>query len=442
MNATGSPPHGPAAVDSAILGPLERSPKSRWWIAFGAGLALALAMIAGIAVLFTVGIGVWGVNTTVVWGYAIADYVWWIAIGSGGTLISSILVLTRQEWRRSVNRLAEAMTLFAVAIAGLYPILHLGRPQYFYWLAPYPNTMGLWPQWRSALVWDFWAILSYLLFSIMFLYVGLLPDFATLRDRAPGRARQVAYGVLAMGWRGSARQWRAHQTLHRMLAAIAVPLVVSVHSIVGLDFAASLMPGWRESIFPPYFVFGALYSGFAMVLLLALLVRRWLGVEDMITQRHLSAMAKIVLASCLLMTLSYANEWFMAWYSGDAADRGVVAFLFTGTYAPLYWAQLTLNCIAPQALWAPAVRRSPLALGLIAAGVLVGMWLERVLIIWGTLSHDTMPTVWRAFHPTVWDWALLLGPVGFFACLYLAFLRFAPALSLYEMRAQAAEARR
>jgi molybdopterin-containing oxidoreductase family membrane subunit len=423
------------ALTDAIAAPvLSGQAGRRWWLAFAAGLLLVLVTAAGIVYLVAAGIGVWGVNSTVVWGYAIASYVWWIAIGSGGTLISSILVLTRQDWRRSINRFAEAMTVFAVAIAGLYPILHLGRPQYFYWLAPYPNTMGLWPQWRSALVWDFWAILCYLLFSLLFLFVGLLPDLATLRDGAASRGARLAYGLLALGWRGSARQWQAHQILHRTLAAIAVPLVVSVHSIVGLDFAASLMPGWQESIFPPYFVLGALFSGFAMVVLLSLLVRWGMGLRDLITPLHFEAMAKVILMGSVLMTLCYATEWFMAWYGGGAAERSLVAFLFTGAYAPLYWIQLTCNCLLPQALWFAPLRRSPWALGLVAVAILAGMWLERILIIWGTLSHDTMPTMWRLFQPTISDWALLVGPFGLFACLYLAFLRLLPAVSMHDMR--------
>ncbi|HEY1982681.1 MAG TPA: NrfD/PsrC family molybdoenzyme membrane anchor subunit, partial [Xanthobacteraceae bacterium] len=281
------------AVNAAVAAPLlERGLWTwrAWWIGAAVSFALTCAFLLAVFMVLTHGIGIWGVNTTVVWGFAIADYVWWIGIGNAGTLISSMLLLTRQRWRASINRFAEAMTLFAAAIAGLFPILHLGRPIYFYWLAPYPNTMGLWPQWRSALVWDFWAILSYILFSFIFWYVGLIPDLATLRDRARTRGRQLFYGALALGWCGSARHWHHYRRFYFAMAALAVPLVTSVHSIVGLDFAASLMPGWQETIFPPYFVVGAMFSGFAMVVVLAACIRRGLGLEGLITKSHFDGM--------------------------------------------------------------------------------------------------------------------------------------------------------
>jgi Ni/Fe-hydrogenase subunit HybB-like protein len=426
-------------ITDMIAGPVFSPAGKRWWIAFLLTLPFVLWTLVALIWLLTQGIGAWGVNTTIVWGFAIANYVWWIAIGSGGTLISSILVLTRQNWRTSVNRFAESMTLFAVAISGIFPIIHLGRPAYFYWMAPYPNTMSIWPQWRSALVWDFWAILSYLIFSIVFLYVGLLPDLATMRDRATRRSAQVLYGVFALGWRGSARHWRLYKMLHVTLAAIAVPLVTSVHSIVGLDFAASLMPGWQESIFPPYFVIGALFSGFAMVLLLTALVRWGLQLEAIITLGHFDAMAKIILTGSILMTYSYATEWFLAWYGGEHADRSLIAFMFTGHYAPLYWALLFCNCLLPQALWFPAVRRNVPALFAIVLLILVGMWLERILIIWNTLSHDYMPTLWRVFRTTFWDWSFLFGPLGVFAFCFLLFIRLVPAVSIYETRRLAYE---
>lgn len=424
-----------AEVTATVVDPLlMHRPGKRWWIALGVSF-LFFALTAGaILYLFVGGIGIYGINTTVVWGYAIANYVWWVAIGSGGTLISSILVLTRQEWRSSINRFAETMTVLAVAISGVFPILHLGRPQYFYWLAPYPNTMALWPQWRSALVWDFWAIFSYLLFSILFLYVGLLPDLATMRDRATRRASQVFYGFLAFGWRGSARHWRLQRTLHVTLAAMAAPLVVSVHSIVGLDFAASLMPGWQESIYPPYFVVGAIFSGFAMVLLVTVVMRWALHLEAMITLDHFDAMAKIILASSLVMTYSYASEWFMAWYGGEAADRALVVYMFTGDYAPVYWAQLLCNALIPQALWLRRVRRSVPAVAAIAAVILIGMWIERILIVWNTLSHGHAVPMWRVFQPTLWDWIFLVGPLGLFVFLYLILMRIVPAVSMYEVR--------
>lgn len=443
--ATGpaNPAHPWIAADHATYGQvtaliadpvLVRPAGRRWWIAFAGSGVFVLATFIAIGVLFTEGIGVWGVNSTVVWGYAIASYVWWIAIGSGGTLISSMLLITRQRWRASVNRFAETMTIFAVSIAGLYPILHLGRPQYFYWLAPYPNTMLLWPQWRSALVWDFWAILSYLLFSLLFLYIGLLPDLATMRDRATTAGGRMIYGAFALGWRGSAHHWRCYETFQFTLAALAVPLVVSVHSIVGLDFAASLMPGWQETIFPPYFVVGALFSGFASVAILTAVVRWGIQLEAVVTVHHFDAMAKVLLLASIVMTSSYATEWFMAWYAGDAADRSLLSYLFTGNYAPLYWMQLLFNCLLPQAFWFPSVRRSVLFVVLISIGINLGMWLERILIIWNTLSHGYAISLWRLFYPTLWDWTLLFGPVGLFVFLFLCFIRVLPAVPMNDLR--------
>jgi Ni/Fe-hydrogenase subunit HybB-like protein len=424
-----------ASITATIADPvLERGAGLSWWLAAAASGLTTLIMVGAIWWLFVDGIGALGNNTTVVWGVPIANYVWWIGIGNAGTLISALLLLTRQKWRASINRFAEAMTLFAVSIAGLFPILHLGRPEYFYWLAPYPNTMTVWPQWRSALVWDFWAIISYLLFSIIFFYTGLLPDLAALRDRSKSRRAALIYGAFALGWRGSARQWRVHEALYSTMAALAVPLVCSVHSIVGLDFAASLMPGWAETIFPPYFVVGAMFSGFAMVVLIAAAMRWGFGFQNMVTVRHFEAMAMIILASSLIMTLSYATEWFSGWYSGDEAERGEVAFAFTGAYAPLYWAQLFCNCLAPQILWWQRMRRSLWALILVSLAILVGMWLERILIIWITLSHNYLPSMRRLFLPTVEDALLLFAPFGFFAMLFLIFVRLLPAISMHEVR--------
>jgi Ni/Fe-hydrogenase subunit HybB-like protein len=421
-------------ITQAVADPVREPVGKAWWIGVLVSLPFVLWFLVAVGWLFHKGIGIWGVNSTVVWGVAIANYVWWIGIGNAGTLISSMLLLTRQQWRASINRFAEAMTLFAVAIAGLMPIMHLGRPLYAYWLAPYPNTMALWPQWRSALVWDFWAIISYLLFSIMFFYIALIPDLATMRDRTRTRGGQLIYGALALGWRGSARHWRRLNTLHMTMAALGVPLVVSVHSIVGLDFAASLMPGWQESIFPPYFVVGAMYSGFAMVIVLATLIRWGLNLQAIITANHFEVMGKILLMASIVMGYSYATEWFMAWYGGDHSERGVVVFQFTGTYAPLFWALLFCNVLLPQALWFPAVRHSLPMLIVIAIAINIGMWLERILIVWNTLSHDYMPSLWRSFHFTFWDWSFLIAPLGLFALMFLLFVRLVPAISMFDMR--------
>ncbi|HTK14014.1 MAG TPA: NrfD/PsrC family molybdoenzyme membrane anchor subunit [Xanthobacteraceae bacterium] len=418
------------AVADPIFAPVGRA----WWIAFAATIPFVLWLVVTIVWIFYRGIGIWGVNSTVVWGFAIANYVWWIGIGNAGTLISAMLLLTRQRWRASINRFAEAMTLFAVAIAGIMPIIHLGRPLYFYWLAPYPNTMTLWPQWRSALVWDFWSILSYLLFSILFWYISLVPDLATMRDRAVTRGGQVLYGMFALGWQGSARQWRRLETVHTTMAALGVPLVCSVHSIVGLDFAASLMPGWAESIFPPYFVVGAMYSGFGMVVLLAVAFRWGLRLEAIITRNHFEVMGKVLLMASIVMGYSYASEWFMAWYGGRHVDRDLTAFLFTGSYAPLYWGQLFCNVLAPQALWFRAVRRSLPALVVISILINVGMGLERILIVWNTLSHAYMPSLWHVFKMTFWDWSILIAPLGLFAFMFLLFVRLVPSIAMYDVR--------
>ena len=405
-----------------------------WWIGFAISLVLTAVFMLCIFEVFSRGIGIWGVNSVVVWGFAIANYVWWIGIGNAGTLISAMLLLTRQKWRAATNRFAEAMTLFAAAIAGIFPIIHLGRPLYFYWLTPYPNTMTVWPQWRSALIWDFWAILSYLLFSIIFWYVGLIPDLATLRDRAKSRAARKIYGALALGWRSSLRHWRAYEILHVTLACLGVPLVVSLHSVVGMDFAASLMPGWQETIFPPYFVVGAMYSGFAMVVVLAALVRWGFRQQALITREHFDVMAKVMLAVSIIMGLSYATEWFDAWYHGERAERWLVIFEFTGAYAPYYWAMLLFNVVVPQAFWFKRVRRRVMAVVAISVLINIGMWLERMGIVWNTLSHGFSPSMWRLFTPTIWDWMLLSGSLGLFAFLYLILVRLFPMISMHEVR--------
>ena len=422
-------------VTEAVVSPLmDRGAGRNYWIAFSAMAALTLVGILAMAFSLEYGPGLWGNNTAVVWGFPIANYVWWIGIGNAGTLISSLLLLTRQKWRASINRSAEAMTLFAVSLAGIFPILHLGRPQYFYWLAPYPDTMTVWPQWRSALVWDFWSILSYLLFSILFFYVGLIPDLATLRDR-PGRIGwRRFYGFLAVGWQGTPRQWRAQTRLHAIMAAIAVPLVCSVHSIVGLDFAASMMPGWTESIFPPYFVVGAFFSGFAVVVLITLTIRWAMTLEGLIVPAHFDVMAKVILASAIVMGASYAAEWFSAWWGGDPADTRLVVYEFRGHYAPFYLLMLGCNVMLPQLFWSATLRTSvPVLIG-VSIAILVGMWLERILIIANTLSHGFEPSFWWTYAPTLVDFLILAGTLGAFVWFYLIFARLIPVISMHEVR--------
>ncbi|HEX4080307.1 MAG TPA: NrfD/PsrC family molybdoenzyme membrane anchor subunit [Rhizomicrobium sp.] len=421
--------------NALVLDPLvARRSWRAWWIAITIAFLWTVTFGVTIALVLSIGIGELGNNTTVVWGFPIANYVWWIGIGNAGTLISAMLLITRQHWRASINRSAEAMTLMAVSIAGLFPIIHLGRPLYFLWLLPYPNEMGIWPQWRSALIWDFWAILSYLLFSIIFWYTGLIPDLAVVRDAARTRFGRLFYGSLCFGWRNSARHWRIHQRFYYTMAGLAVPLVCSVHSIVGLDFAASLMPGWEEGIFPPYFVVGAMFSGFAMVAVLIAGLRWGFGFAPIITEKHFDMIGRMMLLASLVLGLTYLTEWFTAWYSGDYAERRFTIYEMVGRYAPEYWLMICCNVIFPQAFWWRAVRQNiPVSL-VIAVLVNVGMWLERILIVWTTLSHSYSPTMWTAFLSTAVDWAMLGGSLGFFAFLYLCFVRIVPAATMFEVR--------
>jgi Ni/Fe-hydrogenase subunit HybB-like protein len=410
-----------------------RTPRG-WLIGFGLSFALVMLLMYAIAYLLAVGVGIWGINIPVAWGFAIVNFVWWIGIGHAGTLISAVLLLLRQEWRTSINRFAEAMTLFAVACAGLFPLIHLGRPWLFYWLFPYPNTMGVWPQFRSPLVWDVFAVLTYATVSLLFWYVGMLPDLATLRDRSPSRLGRAVYGILAMGWRGSARHWRRYQTAYLLLAALATPLVVSVHSIVSLDFAVSVLPGWHTTIFPPYFVAGAIYSGFAMVLTLAIPIRAVYGLEDFITLRHLQNMAKILLTTGLIVAYGYGMEAFMAWYSANPYEQFMILNRLFGPYAPYYWTLLLCNIVVPQLLWLRRMRANPAALFVIALVVNVGMWLERFIIVVTSLHRDFLPSSWGMYIPTLWDWATFFGSIGLFLALLFLFLRFLPMISIFEMR--------
>jgi molybdopterin-containing oxidoreductase family membrane subunit len=428
------------AVGDRISAIVLRRGAGRGWLAALAASGLLLALLPlGIAVLLARGVGVWGVNVPVAWGLAITNFVWWIGIGHAGTLISAILLLLRQQWRTSINRFAEAMTLFAVACAGLFPLLHLGRPSLFYWLLPYPDTMGLWPQFRSPLVWDVFAVSTYFTVSLLFWYVGLIPDLASLRDRARRPLVRRVYGVLAMGWRGSAEHWRRHQTAYLLLAGLATPLVVSVHSVVSLDFAVALLPGWHSTIFPPYFVAGAIFSGFAMVLVIAIPLRAAYGFPDLVTDEHLDNMAKVMLATGLLVAYGYAMEWLMTAYGGTIFEKAALHQRFHGPYAPASWAMIVLNVLAPQALWLPSARRSaPILFGL-SILILVGMWLERFVIVVTATHRDFLPSSWGLYAPTRWDWAVFAGSLGLFATSLLLFIRFLPMISMAEMRELAAE---
>jgi Ni/Fe-hydrogenase subunit HybB-like protein len=387
-----------------------------------------------IAYLLVKGVGIWGINIPVGWGFAIINFVWWIGIGHAGTLISAILLLLRQEWRTSISRLAESMTLFAVSCAGLFPVLHLGRPWLLYWLVPYPNVMKVWPQFRSPLVWDVFAVSTYATVSLLFWFVGLIPDLGTLRDRAKNRFAQVVYGVLAMGWRGSAVHWSRHETASLLLAGLATPLVLSVHTVVSFDFAVSIVPGWHSTVFPPYFVAGAIYSGFAMVLTLSIPLRKLYGLEDFITMRHIDNMAKVMLATGLIVGYGYMMESFMAWYAGSTYDRYMTFDRMFGRYAPIYWALLFCNILVPQVLWSKRVRSSVGAVFTVAILVNVGMWIERFIIVVQSLHRDFLPSSWGMYYPTRWDWATYVGTIGLFLALIFLLIRFLPMVSIFEMR--------
>jgi molybdopterin-containing oxidoreductase family membrane subunit len=435
----GSPVLGPgwgyASVGDKISDIVLSRPSGRAWrLAFWGTFAGMLVFIGSIAYLVATGVGIWGINQPVAWGFAIANVVWWIGIGHAGTFISAILLLLRQKWRTSINRFAEAMTLFAVAMAGVFPLLHLGRPWFFYWIAPYPNKMDLWPQWRSPLVWDFFAIGTYITVSILFWYVGLVPDLATLRDRAATTWKRIAFGVFALGWRGEARHWARHQSAYLLLAGLATPLVVSVHSVISLDFSIGNTPGYHSTIFPPYFVAGALFSGFAMVLTLAIPLRRFYDLGDLITMRHLENAAKVLLAMSCLVAYSYGIEIFTAFYSGDRYEIAITVERWSGPYAPVYWSMLFCNVVAPQLLWWRRWRTSTVFLFILSLVVNLGMWMERVLIVVSSLATDFMPSAWGLFIPTFWDWTFLLGSLSTFVWLFLAFIRVLPAISISEMR--------
>ncbi len=405
-----------------------------WFFGFGVAFALVMVLLYALAYLLTVGVGIWGINVPVGWGFAIINFVWWIGIGHAGTLISAILLLFRQEWRTSINRFAEAMTLFAVACAGLFPLIHMGRPWLAYWMLPYPNTMGTWPQFRSPLVWDVFAVSTYATVSLMFWFVGLIPDLAALRDRARSKPAKIIYGVLAMGWRGSAFHWHRYEIAYLLLAGLATPLVVSVHTVVSFDFAVSIIPGWHATIFPPYFVAGAIYSGFAMVMTLAIPIRAVYGLQGFITARHLDNMAKILLATGLIVAYGYMMEKFMAWYSGNIYEQFVMNNRLSGPYAPYYWALVACNVAVPQLLWSSRIRRNVAVLFVIAIVVNIGMWLERYIIVVTSLHRDFLPSSWGMYSGTVWDWATYAGSIGLFLALLFLFLRFLPMISMFEMQ--------
>jgi molybdopterin-containing oxidoreductase family membrane subunit len=410
-----------------------------FWAAFLLCFVLAMLFLYSITYLIAVGIGEIGVGIPVAWGTMISSFVWWIGIGHAGTLISAVLLLLRQPWRASINRFAEAMTLFAVAMAGLYPILHLGRPWFFYWLLPLPNTQMHWPQWRSPLVWDFAAISTYAMVSLLFWYMGLIPDLAILRDRAKARGTQVFYGLLALGWRGSAYHWARYESVYYLMAALATPLVVSVHSIVALDFTFAIVPGYHSTIFPPYFVAGALLSGFAMVLTIAIPLRWAFSVEDLITLKHMDNAGKLMIASGMVVIYGYVSEAFFAWYSGEAYERMMMVQRAVGPYSVLFWTMLACNCVALQLLWLRSVRRNMPLLFAVAVIINIGMWIERYVIVVSGPSRDFLPSAWGEQSLTWLDYGILFGSLGTFFALVFLFVRILPAITIFEVEELAEE---
>lgn len=427
-------------ISDRLSGLVLKRPLGLGWLG-GIAIAFSFVLLLNVAVgwLLLRGVGIWGVNQPVAWGFAIVNFVWWIGIGHAGTFISAILLLLHQHWRTSINRFTEAMTLFAVACAGLFPLLHLGRPWVFYFLLPYPDTMRMWPQWRSPLVWDVFAVSTYFTVSLVYWYIGLVPDLATMRDRAKQRWIKIIYGIGALGWRGSAKHWARYEMAYLLLAGLATPLVLSVHSVVSLDFAVAMLPGWHSTIFPPYFVAGAIFSGFAMVLTLLIPVRAAYGLTDVISERHLDLAAKVMLATGLMVALGYASEHWMAWYSDESNEEFLALNRMFGPYWPVWWTTMTCNVLVPQLLWWRKMRTSPVPLFIISILVNVGMWAERYLIVVVSLHRDFLPSSWGKFHGTIWDWSTFLGTIGLFFTLIFLFVRLLPMIPIAEMRKQTVE---
>jgi len=437
------PGHTLASISDKIGGVVlsGRTPLT-WFIVVSIGFMIMGMLGMAVTWLLIKGTGIWGVNIPIGWGFAIINFVWWIGIGHAGTLISAILLLLKQGWRTSINRFAEGMTIFAVMCAGLFPLIHTGRPWLAaYWLFPYPNSMSIWPQFRSPLIWDVFAVSTYFTVSLLFWYVGLIPDLATLRDKAKSMPVKMAYGALSLGWRGSARHWQRYEHVYLLLAGLSTPLVLSVHTVVSFDFAIGIIPGWHATIFPPYFVAGAIYAGFAMVLTLAIPIRKMYGLEDFITMRHLENMGKVTLVTGMIVGYGYISEAFFGFYSANKYEGFMIWNRMTGPYWPIYWTLVLCNIIMPQFLWIRRVRTSPLGLFAIAMVVNVGMWLERFVIVVTSLHRDFLPSAWGMYYPTIWDWMTFIGTIGMFVTLFFLFIRFLPMISIFEMRTMAPEAK-
>jgi molybdopterin-containing oxidoreductase family membrane subunit len=418
-----------------ISGIVERPrPPRGWYIALAISLGLTGVLFAMIALLVLKGIGVWGLNIPVGWAFDITNFVFWVGIGHAGTLISAILFLMRQKWRTSINRFAEAMTIFAVICALIFPTIHVGRIWLVWWLVPIPNFNAIWPNFRSPLLWDVFAVGTYMLVSLMFWYTGMIPDLATLRDRAKTKTRHVIYGLLALGWRGSHRHWHRYEKAYLLLAGLATPLVLSVHSVVSFDFATSMLPGWHTTIFPPYFVAGAIFGGFAMVMTLMIPCRQFFGLKQIVTLYHLENMAKIVLATGMMVGYAYATEFFIAWYSGNPHELFVFINRALGPYAWAYWIMISCNVLAPQLFWFKRFRTNVWWMLAVAMCVNVGMWFERFVIIVTSLSRDFLPSSWGHFVPTWVDLLTLAGSIGLFMTLFLLFVRYLPMVAMAEVK--------
>ena len=424
------------SISDKVCGVVE-DPKVNtiWLLSFLVSLGLTGMLFALIVYLITTGVGVWGNNIPVAWGWPIVNFVFWIGIGHAGTLISAILFLFRQNWRTSINRFAEAMTIFAVVCAAIFPGIHVGRIWVVYWLFPIPNQMAMWPNFRSPLLWDVFAVSTYGSVSLVFWYMGMIPDLATIRDRAVNPIRRLAYGVLAMGWRGSSRHWHRYERAYLLLAGLAAPLVLSVHTIVSFDFAVSQVPGWHTTIFPPYFVAGAIFSGFAMVVTLAVPARAFYGMKDIITVRHLENMNRIILATGMMVGYAYAMEFFIAWYGGNRYEQFAFVNRAFGPYAWAYWTMVSCNVLSPQVFWFKKARTSIPIMMVVAILVNIGMWFERFVITVTSLSRDFLPSSWAYFRPTPVDIGMLIGSFGLFFTLFLLFLRFLPMIAVAEVKA-------
>jgi molybdopterin-containing oxidoreductase family membrane subunit len=412
----------------------KRETPLAWYLAITASSSLTLVMVAMIGYLVTTGVGVWGLNNPVGWGWAIVNFVFWVGIGHAGTLISAILFLLRQKWRTSINRFAEAMTIFAVMCAGIFPGIHVGRIWVVAWIFPIPNYQSMWPNFRSPLLWDVFAVGTYATVSLLFWFTGMVPDLATLRDRATTKTRAIIFGILALGWRGSHRHWHRYEWTYLILAGLATPLVLSVHSVVSFDFATAQLPGWHTTIFPPYFVAGAIFSGFAMVGTLVVPIRKWYGLEEIITLHHLENINKVILATGTMVGFAYSTEFFIAWYSGNPNEGFTFVNRAFGPYAWAYWTMVSCNVIVPQFFWSKKIRTTPWIAWILYIFVNIGMWFERFVITVTSLSRDFLPSSWAYYSPTFVDVLTFVGSFGLFFTLVLLFVRFGPIIAMAEVK--------